>query len=67
MIGAEHRYSPIEKRMLGICLRHSENATLLGGPNYTRHIKSLSFKIAYVEAIITEWSIDKMGHVALPI
>ena len=48
--------------MLGIGLRHSENATLLGGPNYTRHIKSQSFKISYDEAIIAEWSIGKMGY-----
>ena len=30
-------------------------------------IKSQSFKIAYDEAIVTEWSIGKMRHVALPI
>jgi len=53
--------------MLGIGLRHPENATLLGGPNYTRHIKNQSFKIAYDKAIIIEWSIGKKGHVALPI
>ena len=40
--------------MLGIGLRHSEDVTLLGGPNYTRHIKSQYFKIAYDKAIITE-------------
>jgi len=53
--------------MLGIGIRRPENATLLGGPNYTRHIKSQSLKIVYDEAIITEWSIGKMGHIALPI
>jgi len=53
--------------MLVIGLRHSENATLLGGPNYTRHIKSQSFEIAYDKAIVTKWSIGKIGHVALPI
>jgi len=53
--------------MLGIGIHRPENATLLGGPNYTRHVKSQSFKIAYDEAIIIEWSIGKMGHVVLPI
>jgi len=52
--------------MLGIGIRHPEDATLLGGPNHTRHIKSQSFKIAYDKAIITEWLIGKIGHVALP-
>ena len=66
MIGAEHRYSPIEK-MLGIGLRHPENATLLGGPNYTCHIKSQSLKIAYDKAIITKWSIGEMGRLTFPI
>jgi len=40
--------------MLGVGIRHLEDATLLGGPNHIRHIKSHSFKIAYDEAIITE-------------
>ena len=53
--------------MLGIGIRCPEDATLLRGPNHTRYIKSQSFKIAYDEAIVTEWSIGKMGHVALPI
>ena len=53
--------------MPGIGIRHPGDVTLLGGPNHTRHIKSQSFKIAYNEAIITEWSIGKMDHVALPI
>jgi len=52
--------------MLGVGIHCPEDATLLGGLNHTRHIKSQSFKIAYDEAIITEWSIDKMGHIALP-
>jgi len=54
MIGAEHRYNPIKKGMLGIGICHPEEVTLLGGPNHTRHIKSQSFKIAYDEAIIIE-------------
>jgi len=53
--------------MLSIGIHCPENATLLGEPNHTRHIKSQFFKIAYDEAIITEWSIGKMSHVALPI
>jgi len=53
--------------MLGVGFRRPEDATLLDGPNHTRHIKSQSFKIAYDEVIITEWSIDKIGHIALPI
>ena len=52
--------------MLGIGIRHLEDATLLGGLNHTSHIKSQSFKVAYNEAIITEWSIGKMGHITLP-
>jgi len=51
--------------MLGADIRHPEDASLLGGPKHTRHIKSQSFKIAYDKAIITEWSIGKMGHIAL--
>jgi len=47
--------------MLGIGIRHPKDATLLGGQNHTHHIKSQSFKIAYGEAIITEWSIGKMA------
>ena len=50
-----------------IGVRCLEAATLSGGPNHTRHIKSQSFKIAYDEAIITDWSIGKIGHVTLPI
>jgi len=53
--------------MFGIGIRHPEDATLLGGPNHTRLIKSQSFKIAYDKDIITEWSIGKIGHVDLPI
>ena len=52
--------------MLGVGIHYPEDATLLGGLNHTRHIKSQSFKIAYDEAIITEWSIDKIGHIAFP-
>jgi len=51
--------------MLGIGIRYPEDAIILGGSNYTRYIKSQSFKIVYDKAIITEWSIGKMGHVAL--
>jgi len=52
--------------MLGIGIRLPEDATLLGGPNHTRHIKSQFFKISYDKAIITKWSIGKIGRVALP-
>ena len=31
------------------------------------HIKIQSFKIAYDEAIIIEWSIGDIGHITLPI
>ena len=51
--------------MLGVGVRRLEDATLPGGLNHTRHIKSQSIKIGYNEAIITEWSIGKMDHVAL--
>jgi len=47
--------------MLGIGIRRPKDATLLGGQNHTRYIKSQSFKIAYGEAIIIEWSIGKMA------
>ena len=40
-----------------IGVRCLEDAALLGGANHTCHIKSQSFKIAYDEAIITEWLI----------
>ena len=65
MIGAEHRDNPIEKEYLAFGVRCPENVTLLGGPNYTCHIKSQSFKIAYDKAIITKWSIGEIGHIAL--
>jgi len=55
------------KRMSDVGICRPEDATLLDGPNHTRHIKSQSFKIAYDEAIITDWSIGKIGHVTLPI
>ena len=47
--------------MLGVGIRHPEDATLLGGPNHTRHIKTQSFKIAYDKAFVAEWSIGEMG------
>ena len=53
--------------MLGVCIHHPEDATLLGGPNHTRHIKSQSVNIAYDEAIVTKWSIGEIGYIALPI
>ena len=53
--------------MLGVGIHRPEDAALFGGSNHTRHIKSQSFKISYDEAIVTEWSIGKMGHAALPI
>ena len=53
--------------MLGVIIRCPEDTTLLGGQNYTRYIKSQSLKIAYDEAIVTEWSIGEIGHIALPI
>jgi len=53
--------------MFGVGIHRPENATLLGRRNYTCHIKSQSFKVAYDKALITKWSIGKMGHIALPI
>jgi len=53
--------------MLGAGVRYSEDATLPGRPSLMHHIKSQSFKIAYNEAIVAEWSIGEMGHIALPI
>ena len=53
--------------MLSVGIRRPEDATLFGGSNHTRHIKSQSFKTAYDKAIITKWSIGEMGHIALPI
>ena len=53
--------------MLGAGVRYSKNVTLPNRPNHTYHIKSQSLKIAYDEAIVAEWSIGKMGHIALPI
>ena len=50
--------------MFGVGVRRSENATLLGGPNYTYYIKSQFFKVAYDKVVITKWSIGKIGHIA---
>ena len=58
---------PDQKRMPCIGYHGPEDVALLGGPNHSCHIKSQSFNIAYDEAIITKWSIGKMGHIALPI
>ena len=49
-----------------IGIHRSEDATLLGGPNHTCHTKSQSLKIAYDEVVVTEWSIGKIGYIALP-
>ena len=51
--------------MFGVSIRRPEDATLPDGPNHTCHIKSHSFKISYDEAIIIEWLIGKMSHIAL--
>jgi len=48
--------------MFGVGVRCPKNATLLGGPNFKCHIKSQSFKVAYDNAIITKWSVGKMGQ-----
>jgi len=53
--------------MFGVGVRRPENVTLFGRPNYTCHIKSQSFKVAYDKAIVTEWPTGEMGHIALPI
>jgi len=53
--------------MFGVGVRRPKNATLLGGPNYTCHIKSQSFKVANDKAIVTKWPTGEMGHIALPI
>ena len=53
--------------MFGVSVRRSENATLLGGPDYKCYIKSQRFKVAYDEAIVSKWSTGKIGHIALPI
>jgi len=53
--------------MLSVSIHRPEDATLLGGPNYTRHIKSQSFRITDDEAIIAEWLIGEISHIALPI
>ena len=54
MIGAEHRYNPIEKECLALVFANvwhwcspSENATLFGRPNYKRHIKSQPPEVTY--------------------
>jgi len=51
--------------MLGVGVRRPKDVTLPSGPNHTRYIKNQSFKIAYDEAIITEWSTGKMNHISL--
>ena len=64
MIGAEHRYNPIEKECLALVFV-VQNATLLGGLDYKCHIKSQPFEITHDKAIIAKWSTDKMGHTAI--
>jgi len=53
--------------MLGISVHRPEDEIVPGGPYYSCHIKSQSIKIADDEAIIVEWSIGEMGHIALSI
>ena len=50
-----------------IGVRCPEMRYYLVGQTIQCHKKSPSFKIAYDEAIIVEWLIDEMGHIALPI
>ena len=45
--------------MLGIGIHCPENATLLGGLNHKRHIKSQSFKVAYDKTIIANGQLAK--------
>ena len=47
--------------MFGVSVRHPENVTLLGGPNYKCYIKSQPFEVALDEAIDAKWSTGKMG------
>ena len=66
MIGAEHRYNPIEKECLALVFAIQKIRHYFVDQT-TRYIKSQSFKIADDEAIIVEWSIGEMGHIALSI
>ena len=64
MIGVEHRYNH-RKGMFGVGVRRPENTTLPCRSNHTCRIKSQFCKVAYDKAIIIEWSIGKMSHIAL--
>jgi len=64
MIGVEHQYNLILKEYLALIFAVQKMRHYFV-PNHTRYIKSQSFKIAYDKAIITEWSIGKIGHIAL--
>ena len=66
MIRTEHQYNLVEKECLVLVFAVQKMRHYLG-PNHLRHIKSQSFKIAYDKAIIAEWLIGKIGHIALPI
>jgi len=45
----------------------TENATLLGGPDYKCYIKNQPFEVTHDEAIVTKWSTGKMDNTAIPI
>jgi len=67
MIGAEHRYNPMEKECLALVFVVQKMRHYLVGQTIHVISKVQSFKIVYDEAITTEWSNGKMGHIALPL
>jgi len=67
MIGADHRYNPIEKKCLALVFAVQKMWHYLVAQTIQVISKINSFNIAYDEAIVTEWSMGKIGHVSLPI
>ena len=66
MIGAEHRYNLTERECLALVFAVQEMRHYLMGQTIHVILKVNLLRL-HDEAIIADWSISEMGHIALPI